>query len=166
MCCQFLNNSEIVASLIGAAATIIAGLLIFLLSRGYYKHSKEIERDRMMKELFYEFNSRYDKLNEVVDKVSKMTIKEWDNLNPKKKKRYSYMINDYFNLCAEEYFWFQKYRIEDKIWNSWSYGMNIIFNRSKVIQMLWEEECTSKEGVKSYYIDKKDAFFKINKDGL
>lgn len=161
MCCEFLINSEIIASIIGAIATIIAGLIIFFLSRGYYKHSKDIEKDRMMKELFTEFNSRYDNLNDIVAKVSKMTLKEWMDLNPKKKKKYSYKINDYFNLCAEEYYWFQKKRIEDEIWNSWSYGMNVIYNRGKVIQMLWDEECSSKEGVISYYITKKDAFFKL-----
>lgn len=160
MNCELYFSDEIISSIISATATIVAGLIIYWLSRGYYKHSKEIEQDRMMKELFSGFNSRYDKLNEIVDKVSKMTLKEWKDLNPKKQKKYSYKINDYFNLCAEEYYWFQKKRIEDKIWDSWSYGMNVIYKRSEVIQMLWDEECNTKEGITSYYTTKKGAFFK------
>ncbi|MCM4171844.1 hypothetical protein DHD32_10150 [Arenibacter sp. TNZ] len=152
-------SDEIIASFIGAGATIIAGVIVYILSRNYYKHTKKIEQDRMMKELFTEFNQRYDRINNKIDKISKLSSDRWKKLKPKKKERYKGVIIDFFNICAEEYHWHSEGRINGKIWASWCKGMNDIFNKSEVIQDIWEKECEN-EGYRSYYISKKNEIFK------
>ncbi|MGL2963860.1 hypothetical protein ACSVH2_08600 [Flavobacterium sp. RSB2_4_14] len=159
MNCELYLNGEIVASIITAVATIIAGLLVYVLSRGYYKHSKKIEHDKMLKELFGEFNARYDRINIQLDLISRISKDDWNQIKVKKQIKYTGIIYDFFNLCAEEYFWFKENRVSEKVWKSWSKGMNIIYNRSEVIQNIWKEE-SEKEGYISYYLEKKENFFK------
>jgi hypothetical protein len=63
--------------------------------------------------------------------------------------------------CAEEYFWYKKKRIDDLVWDSWSAGMNYWYNHeSGIIKELWKKEIENKRGLKSYYINNGDEFFK------
>lgn len=69
------------------------------------------------------------------------------------------IIIDFFNLCAEEYFWHIRGRIDKKIGNSWQSGMNYWYNHTNpIVRDLWKEEC--KYGKVSYYIKNGDEFFK------
>lgn len=149
-------SDQIISSIIGAAATIIAGIIVFLLSMNYYRHSKKMEHHRMMKDLFKEFNARYDKINHSLYEIEKKckTLKDLEE-HPK----LAYKLNDFFNLCAEEYFWFKKNRIDEDIWLAWSDGMNDWYKEVKVIRDAWEAEI-KKRGCKSYYIKHKNDFFK------
>jgi hypothetical protein len=45
----------------------------------------------------------------------------------------------YFNLCAEEYFFYQAGYIDQSVWESWSRGMQVFFNHPR-IQPLWEQD--------------------------
>jgi len=152
-------SKEIIASIIGAGATIAAGLLVYLLSRGYYRHSQKIEKHRLLKELFKEFNERYDVINNELDNISRLTNLEWAELSDEDKKEAKGIVIDFFNICAEEYYWYTEKSIDEGIWSSWQKGMNDIFNRSEIILQIWDDECKN-DGFKSYYINKKYAFFK------
>lgn len=143
------------------APLIISLVAIWLTSR-YQKHTKKLANDKMMKELFTEFNQRYDVINNKLGVISKLTIEQWNELNPKEQSGKEGVIIDFFNICAEEYHWHREGRINGNIWASWSKGMNDIYNSSKVIQNLWEQECEN-EGYKSYYISKRDEIFTLNK---
>lgn len=116
-----------------------------------------MEQDRMMKDLFKEFNARYDKINNSLKQIEKKckNLKELEE-HPK----LAYKLNDFFNLCAEEYYWHKKGRIDKDIWEAWSDGMNDWYNDVEVIQKAWEAEIKYR-GCKSYYISKKDEFFKL-----
>jgi len=140
------------------APLIISIIAIWLTSR-YQNHTKKLADDRMMKDLFTEFNQRYDKINNDLDIISKLSSEEWGDLKPKDKAKKEGVVVDFFNLCAEEYYWHKEGRIKGNVWASWSKGMNDIFDKSKVIQNLWAEECEN-EGYKSYYISSKNEFFK------
>lgn len=157
------NFATIFAATIGALGTVMAGLIIYMFSRKYQENTKAIENDRMMKELFTEFNNRYDKLNGPIDEITKISLNDWNELKKKKRNAYLHNIYDFFNLCAEEFYWYNKKRVEKKVWKSWSSGMNKIYNSSEVIQMIWDEECNDKEGINSYYINDKNDFFKLQK---
>ena len=111
----------------------------------------------MMKDLFKEFNERYDKLNHSLHKIEK-NCKKLSDLEDSPKL--AYKLNDFFNLCAEEYFWYKKGRIDKDIWSAWSDGMNDWYNNVEVIQNAWEAEIKNR-GYTSYYIKKKDDFFKL-----
>ncbi|MUP45389.1 hypothetical protein E0K83_06470 [Gramella sp. BOM4] len=113
----------------------------------------------MLKELFEDFNKRYDSLNNklyniVTDSKDNMKVDSLSQLSKSQKKT----IIDYFNLCAEEYFWYKRGRIDNKIWNSWQAGMNFWY-KHKIISDMWHEEVKSKNGKLSYYINNGDEFF-------
>lgn len=142
---------------------VIGGIITYRFNKNsieHFKQTEKIEDHRMMKELFTEFNIRYDKINNRLDKISRASLKKWDEYDDKKKSRYEGVIIDFFNICAEEYFWHSEGRINGGIWASWHKGMNDIYSRSEIIQNLWEEECKN-DGYKSYYISKKDDIFKL-----
>jgi len=155
---EWIFSDEIIASFITAISTVFTGLVVFLLSQHYYRHSKKVEQDKILKELFTEFNTRYDKINYQLEIISKLSLQEWQGLKKKRRKEYIGTIFDFFNLCAEEYYWMSEGRISKKVWNSWVIGMNIIYSRSEVIQNTWRKECEN-GGYVSYYIDNENAFF-------
>lgn len=156
------------AEIIKGFSPLIISIAALYISYRYNFKSRELANDKMMKELFLECNSRYDSLNDTINLVLSMDTDEDINkffemdddeiIKNKTKSLILYKINDYFNLCAEEYYWKQKGRIDDAIWLSWQVGMNNIYNDSKIIQEMWQQECMN-EGYKSYYINKQNAFF-------
>jgi len=89
--------------MIGACATVYVGLLNYWL-----------QRDKVMQDLFTAFNIRYDRLNGELLSIEKGTYMEGD---PER------VIMDYLNLCAEEYFWYTRGRIDTEIWRAWRNGM-------------------------------------------
>jgi hypothetical protein len=143
------------------APLIISGIAIWLTNR-YQRHTKKLANDKMMKELFTEFNQRYDKINNSLAIIAKLSVEEWEELDKKQQTQNEGVIVDFFNICAEEYYWHSQGRINGNIWSSWHKGMNDIYNQSQVIQNIWEVECKN-DGYKSYYISKKDDIFKIKK---
>lgn len=159
---------ETIVSISGVVVALLVGIFGWIITNNFnrnsikhYEQTQKIENDRLMKELFTEFNQRYDRINNKIDKVSRMSEDKWNNLKKEKKERYSGVVIDFFNICAEEYHWHKEGRINSNIWASWLKGMNDIYNRSKVIQNIWDEECEN-EGYKSYYISNKNDIFKHN----
>ena len=52
----------------------------------------------------------------------------------------------YFNLCAEEYFFYKAGYFDRRVWKSWYRGMKVFFKHPR-IQALWEQDCKAD----SYY---------------
>ncbi|MFZ1704892.1 MAG: hypothetical protein WAT79_11140 [Saprospiraceae bacterium] len=140
--------------------TLIIGCFGYLITHYYSKHSKELAHDQMMKELFKDFNARYDKLNNNLirlekDKLILEKLKECKEFDV-----YHQTIIDFFNLCAEEFYWYHhKHRVDPIVWNSWNKGMNYWFNNIPAIQELWDIEIKN-DGKISYYIIDQNEFFK------
>jgi len=122
-----------------------------------YKFSKSnecINNEKLERELFKEFNLRFDILNGPL-----MELKLTDNLEQlKSNSKLHKVVIDYFNLCAEEYFWFRKKRISKEIWMSWNAGMKFYFRTYPFLQELWKEEIDN-EGYKSYYLKDGENLF-------
>ena len=95
-------DGTIALGMIGACATVYVGLLNYWL-----------QRDKVMQDLFTAFNMRYDRLNDDLLAVAKGTY-AGDTDRP---------VIDYLNLCAEEYFWYTRGRIDHAIWRAWRNGM-------------------------------------------
>lgn len=83
------------------------------LSLIYFFQKQQLEELKVFKELFTEFNNRYDDLNGKI-----FAIKQEDE-----KVDFHETMDDYFNLCAEEYLFFTKGLILDEVWGSWCRGM-------------------------------------------
>ncbi|WP_312791674.1 hypothetical protein [Sphingobacterium sp.] len=137
-------------------ATIIAACIAGGIAYYYQKGNLDISHEKMEKELFTEFNHRYDKLN---DKLLELKVElDITALNEKYNADLQKSIIDYFNLCAEQYYWYKKERISKEIWNSWHSGMMYYYETFPVIKELWKKE-TEGDKYKSYYLTKNKGFF-------
>lgn len=132
----------------------ITGVVVTVI---FQRSAKRLSNDRMMKELFTEFNQRYDQLNDHLMFLEKknLTLLELDE-NQKCKAK----VIDFFNLCAEEYYWYKKGRIDPKVWRAWYSGMNYWVNEVEAIRDLWLKELEA-NGKTSYYLDENEEFFHI-----
>jgi len=144
-----MTETVILSAIIG-----FFGLSITLV---YNNFNRKMSNDKMQKELFTEFNVRYDKLNESLYKIQLecQTIDDIENNSELKLK-----LMDFFNLCSEEFYWFyHKKRIDPMIWHCWQQGMNYWYNSVPVIKEMWKLEMNL-SGKQSYYITNKIEFFK------
>ena len=106
----------------------------------YFIYRQHLDETKLFKELFIEFNERYNKLNEGLNAIrygppkGKLSDSERD------------LLFSYFNLCAEEYFFYQAGYIDHSVWVSWKRGMQLFFGHPQ-IRELWNMDSKSS----SYY---------------
>ena len=93
--------------------TILGSIVSFV----FFVQKQQLDEMRLFKELFQEFNARYDKMNEKMNDI--MATPTGDSL----KKEDEDTLNDYFNLCGEEYLYYRKGYIDAKVWLTWKNGM-------------------------------------------
>ncbi len=123
------------------SVTIFAGGITLSVSL----RQNRIENDRMFKELFLMFNEKYDKrFNNRLLEIDKKTTKD---PNYQLSEDEHALVIDYLNLCAEEYLWFWKGRIDRKVWDSWEDGMKYYLNIQSIRKIVEKE----KKQKKSYY---------------
>lgn len=123
------HRPELLLSGVGA----VAGFTYFL----YRQH---LDETKLFKELFVEFNERYDKLNNRLNTIL-LGPTEGDVSDVERELLFSY-----FNLCGEEYFFYKAGYIDDSVWKSWRRGMKAFFAHPR-IRDLWNRDCKSD----SYY---------------
>lgn len=150
-------------------ASVILGAIGFGITVYYSRRTQKIANEKLMKELFTEFNSRYNELNNYLVEIEQKypsldeLLKASKDENPEYGDFLKQKVIDYFSLCAEEFYWFHhKKRIDPLIWRSWHSGMNYWY-KIPAIRSLWQKE-VKENGKESYYIytnGKKTAeFFK------
>lgn len=91
----------------------------------------KIENDKIFKELFISFNEKYDSrfnntLNHILEQDADYKLSAIEQV----------LINDYLNLCAEEYLWYKKGRIGAIVWKSWESGMIYYMNIPSINQFI------------------------------
>lgn len=123
------NRPELLVSIVGG----VAGLTYFL----YRQH---LDEAKLFKELFTAFNIRYDALNDDLNSI--LSGPREGMLSASEREH----LFSYFNLCAEEYFFYKAGYIDRRVWDSWYRGMKVFFRHPR-IQALWEEDCMAD----SYY---------------
>lgn len=139
--------------------TLIFSGIGLIITAYYSRHTKKIADEQMLKQLFTEFNQRYDALNNYLSEIEKRyptyeKLEKAENFEELKQK-----VIDYFSLCAEEFYWHHhKGRIDKIIWESWQAGMQYWY-KVPTIQALWDREVET-NGKKSYYITDGVEFFK------
>jgi len=106
----------------------------------YFIYRQHIDEAKLLKELFVEFNGRYTKLNDELNKI----LAGPREGEPSEKERES--VFSYFNLCAEEYFFYKAGYIDEYVWQSWCRGMDVFFRHPR-IRDLWDTDCKAD----SYY---------------
>ena len=142
----------LVAAYIGweAAKGLALPFIGLLLSFVYFVQKQKLEETKLLKELITEFNHRYDELNEPMNRILAGTYSEGPQQNaeekPSRQKTELEVLNDYFNLCAEEYLFYDLGYIHQEVWQSWWNGMKI-FAGNQHIRETWAEELHNR----SYY---------------
>jgi hypothetical protein len=116
---------------------LIASTLGSALGFCYFAQKQKLEELRLFKDLFTEFNRRYDAMND-----SLAIIRDGDRNEAGSRAT----LVDYFNLCAEEYLFFDEGYIHPSAWRSWCRGM-LYYLQEDQIRQVWDEEVT----LDSYY---------------
>jgi hypothetical protein len=113
--------------------------MVSIVAAIYFLTQHSLEERRFSRELFAEFNRKYNDLNEdLFDIVNNGALE----LSGEDKK----ILVDYFNLCAEEWLQYDEGHIRPSIWESWNNGMKSYYTIPK-IQEFWDQELLSN----SYY---------------
>src|SRR5258706_8531108 len=87
--------------------SVIAAALAFC----YFAQQQKLAEMSLFKELFTEFNRRYDALNDNLIQI----VTSRDALGQEDRQA----VVDYCNLCAEEYLFFSEGYIHQQVWRSW-----------------------------------------------
>lgn len=119
-----------------SSVAAIAGAILSLL---YFLQKQRLEEVRLFRDLFKEFNERYDAMN---DRLARIRDVNEGAFTPEE----SQLLIDYFNLCGEEYLYFSKGYIPPSVWEAWFLGMKQTISCPRINE-LWRSEC--EEG--SYY---------------
>jgi len=142
--------------------TFIIGVFTLFITWWFNRNNLKITNQKMEKELFKEFNERYDKLNDDLSKLDTVgnlsQLKEIKSNRDVNKTMYNVLM-DYFNLCSEQYYWYKRNRISQEIWDSWYSGMMFYYNSFPIVKEVWLNEIRD-GGYKSYYLKEKDELFK------
>jgi hypothetical protein len=116
------HRPELLLSGIGAVAAFT-----------YFLYQQHLNETRLFKELFVAFNERYDMMNNDLNTI--LFGPSEGDLSEEERQ----LLFDYFNLCAEEYLFYQAGYIDERVWRSWRKGMDLFFKHPRVAP-LWELE--------------------------
>jgi hypothetical protein len=106
----------------------------------YFFYRQHLDETKLFKELYVEFNARYDKLNDGLNTI--LVGRKEGELSESERE----LIFSYFNLCAEEYFFYKAGYIDQSVWQAWCRGMDVFFTHPR-IRDLWDADCRAN----SYY---------------
>ena len=118
--------------------TLLAAIIGTALSAIYFIQKQKLEEIKLFKELFTEFNGRYDQLNDKISDIKSQIINDQVKIDK--------ILDDYFNLCGEEYLYYTQGYIFPSVWLAWYNGMKFFINNPR-INAVWTEEKKSE----SYY---------------
>lgn len=122
------SDWQILVTVVGGSVSLI-----------YIIEKQQLEEARLFKELFTEFNARYDKLNNDL-------IRILDKKNERLSDADKGVLSDYFNLCGEEYLFYRNGYVYPEVWESWYNGMRTYADHP-AIREHWAKELKSS----SYY---------------
>jgi hypothetical protein len=100
----------------------------------YIIEKQQLDEALLFKDIFSDFNARYDCLNDELNKIS--------NSNGKLTDSQIACLNDYFNLCGEEYLYYRIGYIYPEVWKSWVLGMKIYYDQPRIRER-WDCDLTS-----------------------
>jgi|ERR1700722_2782163 hypothetical protein len=128
----------IVASGSPGRESLIASTLAAALGFCYFVQKQKLDELRLFKDLFTDFNRRYDEMNDKLESIR--------SGNGRGGAEVRNTLVEYFNLCAEEYLFFKEGYIHPEAWQSWCRGM-VCYLQDDGIRGAWNEEMT----LGSYY---------------
>jgi hypothetical protein len=119
---------------------LVATFIGSVISSVFFLQKQRLEELKLFNELYTTFNSRYDALNESLNKIRRGDSEK--NLVPGELDTpYSY-----FNLCGEEYSYYKQGFLYPEVWKAWRNGMKIFYQVARIKQE-WDKELSND----SYY---------------
>jgi hypothetical protein len=103
----------------------------------YFVQKQKVDDLQIFERLFTGFNQRYDDLHPAIQRV--IEGQEDDRVRHETLERY-------FNLCAEEFLFFQQGRILPAVWQAWCRGMATLLTNHYV-----REHWVTEQQLGSYY---------------
>ena len=103
--------------------SVLAGLVASYFGSIFFVQKQKLEQDRFVKELFVLFNLQYDNLRSELSKVYQAN---------EVLEEHEITLQRYFNLCAEEYYFWLAGRIPTAVWGSWRAGMQFYIEKSHI----------------------------------
>jgi hypothetical protein len=104
----------------------------------YFVQKQKLDELTLFHSLFVEFNNRYALMNDELEDIRRCN----HDIESKQRKK----IVGYFNLCAEEYLFYEEGFVHQAAWRSWCLGMNYYLDDPR-IRKIWDEEVK----IDSYY---------------
>jgi len=120
-----------------AFAAIATGIFAF----AFGVQKQNLEDTKLFKKLFEQFNKRYDSMNDDMNRIHQQPSDAPLTEDEKKK------LFKYFNLCGEEYLYYDKGFICEEVWKDWIKGMGY-FRKNARIKDFWDKELGDND---SYY---------------
>jgi hypothetical protein len=122
---------------------LVVTVLSLVVSSSFLIQRQKLQETELFNDLFQEFNSRYDNLNECLLEIkSTDQDDESDQLDDEEKSK----LVDYFNLCAEEYLFYRRGYIPPEVWRAWREGMRFYMEDQRIRDFWGQEKKTE-----SYY---------------
>lgn len=121
---------------------LVVTILSLVVSSSFLIQRQKLQETKLFNDLFQQFNSRYDDLNECLLQIKTKKDDENDQLNDHEESK----LVDYFNLCAEEYLFYKRGYIPPEVWRAWREGMRFYMEDQR-IRSQWERE----KKTESYY---------------
>jgi hypothetical protein len=97
----------------------------------YFIQKQKLEELQLFERLFTRFNERYAAINADLQRI--VAGQEPDEVVARR------VLDGYFNLCAEEYLFYEQGRILPSVWRAWCRGM-LTYLECVVIREYWEAE--------------------------
>lgn len=141
-----LSLVALVIVLVGPAdrrEQLLLGMISAIGGFFYFLYRQHLDETKLFRELFVEFNHRYSTLNNQLNAIERGEASK--PLDPQEIDT----LYEYFNLCAEEFLFFQAGYISKDVWQSWVHGM-VHFACNERIRFLWNQELAS-DSSDSYY---------------
>ena len=105
-----------------------------LLSLVYFVQKQRLEEMKLFREIFQECNNRYDHSNEKINAIIRSDISN------ELSKDDENTLDDYFNLCGEEYLYYKQGYIYPDVWETWENGMKSVLTDSRVKEYWLKEK--------------------------
>lgn len=109
--------------------SIITAIAV-ILSAIYFIQKQKLEEDKLFFEAFSSFNKRFTEQSSLLHKLPK----EGEPGNEQ-----NAVIANYFDLCAEEYYFYKHGRIPKDVWACWAKGMLYYIDNYPCVLSYWED---------------------------
>ena len=124
----------------GKSLEILIAVIVSMIAFSIGLLQLSLNNDKLFSDLFIVYNEQYDKrFNDYLNKFIEVDAEQKYNNGENGKEVNEALVVDYINLCAEEYLWYSKGRIDKKAWCAWKKGMLYYLTHEKIIQICIKE---------------------------